>query len=289
MNVKNHITLEHLAHVCMVALAAASTANIGRWLDNTGENAVTAWGVAVAVGVMVVTLSVILSKIDRTVDPQLFNMMTIAAAAMCILSGTLQTMAYAAHINPWAAAALGYLLPLCGELLVGVAMSLYSTYQDAMVLRTANDDADRQIEKQIAAQMQTLELSADAIDYMQKRLGTLARRRIDAVIDRSLARSAQPEAQELNAVSPKLSAAPAQTEGQSAAATPSIDEANAARQDQIAQRRRQLAHLLHLNPDAQTGELSEQLDVSPNTIRSDKRAIEAEPHLYLNGTAPAAA
>jgi DNA-binding CsgD family transcriptional regulator len=270
----------------MVALAAASTANIGKWLQSTGENVVTAWGVAVAVGAMVVTLSVILSRVDRGHSPALFRIMVIAAGAMCLLSGTLQMMAYDLHMALWRAALLGYLLPLCGELLVGVAMSLYATYQDEMVLITADSESDRQIEQLIADEMRSLDLS-EAKEYMQRKANTLARRKIDGTFARIMARIELPDAQPVEperAESPKLSAEAAPQPEQDGAG---IERANAARKAQIEQRRKTLAHLLSNDPEASTGELSDKLSVSPNTIRSDRRAIEAAPQLYVNGTANA--
>lgn len=277
-----HFKLETLAHTCMVALAAASTANIGKWLDSTGENAVTAWGVAIAVGAMVVTLSVILSRVDRGHSPELFRIMVIAAGAMCLLSGTLQMMAYDLHMALWRAALLGYLLPLCGELLVGVAMSLYATYQADMIILNADSESDRQIEQLIADEMRSLDLS-EAKEYMQRKANTLARRKIDGTFARIMARIELPDAQPIEperAESPKLSAETAQP-------GPTIDQANEARQRQIEQRRKKLAHLLSIDPELGTGELSDKLSVSPNTIRSDRRAIEAAPQLYVNGTANA--
>ena len=267
-----HFKLETLAHICMVALAAASTANIGKWLTGTGENAVTAWGVAVAVGAMVVTLAIILSRVDRRRNPVMFYTMLIAVVAMCTLSGTLQTFAYDLHLELWQAALLGYLLPLAGEAVVGVAMSMYGSYQREELLHNADAATDQQIAVQLADAMTHLDLSSSR-DYIEKRVGALAKRKIDATVTRLLTQQGPAE----NAESPKLSIEPTQT-------APPIEQANEARQSKIEQRRMDFLNILRTEGDIGTGEFAQRLDVSPNTIRSDRKALEERGLLHVNGS-----
>lgn len=285
-----HLKLETLAHGCMVALALASTANIGKWLDSTGENAVTAWCVAFAVGAMVVTLAITLSRVDRKHNPSMFYMMLIAVVAMCTLSGTLQTFAYDLHMDLWKAALLGYLLPLAGEALVGVAMSMYASYQREELLHNADAATDERISLQLAEVMTNLDLSTSR-EYIEKRVSTLARRKIDATVDRLMVQQGTQGTQSTPALtvedeqpnsaeSPKLSTVPPKP-------TPTIEQANAAKQNQIEQRRMKFLSILKSEGDLGTGEFAQRLDVSANTVRSDRKALEARGLLHVNGTVQA--
>ena len=286
-----HFKLETLAHVCMVALAAASTANIGKWLQSTGENVVTSWGVSVAVGAMVVTLAIILSRVDRRRNPVMFRTMLVAVVAMCTLSGTLQTFAYDLHIPLWQAALLGYLLPLAGEALVGVAMSMYSSYQREELLHNADAATDQQIAVQLADAMTHLDLSSSR-DYIEKRVGALAKRKIDATVTRLLAQQGPAEteqdAQPQRSISSKLSTDVQETEQRTAQepaqSVPPIEQLNDARQSAIEQRRMEFLNILRQEGDIGTGEFAQRLDVSPNTVRSDRKALEQRGLLHVNGT-----
>jgi len=270
-------TLERLAHLCMVTFAVASMANISIWLHTTGENVVTSYGVGVACGTVLVVLSVILSKVDYNRSRMLFVVMLCAVVAMCALSGTLQMFAYAKHLELWQAALLGYMLPLAGEAMVGAAMSMYATYQRRELLHNADDATDQRIAEQLADAMNDLDLSKSK-EYIQRKVDTLARRKIDATVQRLLAQEGADAAQQDDAqdaperaVSPKLRIT-----------QPTIEQTNDARQRSMEQRRAELLRILRSEGDIGTGAFAQRLECSANTIRNDYSALEEAGRIHKN-------
>lgn len=270
--------LERLAHVCMVTLAIASVANIGKWLHGTGENAVTAWGVAGATGAIVVTLAVILSKVDRNRDPAMFWLMLVAVLAMCALSGTLQFFAYSLHMAAWKAALLGYLLPLAGEALVGLSMSMYDTYRRGEMLHNADDLADQQVAEQIAAAMGDLDLSKSK-GYIQAQVDKLARQKIDATVSRLMSDSGMepaPEVAEMPKSDTKSPKVDAELTG--------LDKANQTRRQAKLDAMDSMLDIYRADPDASLRDVGQQIDRSPETVRGYLKEMETDGRVYVNGS-----
>lgn len=278
----NHLTLERLAHFCMVVFAVASIANISLWLNGTGENVVTSFCVGTAVGTILVILSVILSKVDYKRSPVLFGVMLCAVIAMCLLSGTLQFFAYSKHLQPWQAALLGYLLPVAGEAMVGAAMSMYAVYQRAELLHHADDRTDQRVAEQLAEAMADLDLSKSR-DYIQKQVDRLARRKIDATVQRLMQQdgaaeldtaSVQSSVQMHDQLEPSPRSTSPISDRKQAETAQFTETMQRAKQSKTAQRREQLYNLLLDRGDIGPSEFASLLDVSRSTVYSDLGALE---------------
>lgn len=68
--IKQHSTIETLVHAIMVAFAAASLGNVYEFLKSAGHPAEVAGALSVALGLSLVTISIMLTKIDRSAEPQ---------------------------------------------------------------------------------------------------------------------------------------------------------------------------------------------------------------------------
>ncbi|MCB0094058.1 MAG: hypothetical protein KDE46_00005, partial [Caldilineaceae bacterium] len=124
-----HLSFKSAAHVVMLAFAVASLDNVHRFFAHAGHDGLAAWALAGALGAALVTLSIMLTHIDRDTDRRAWGMMAGAAVAVGVLSGSLQASTYAETLQPLTAVLLGFGVPLVGEVLLALAVSAYEKSQ----------------------------------------------------------------------------------------------------------------------------------------------------------------
>lgn len=114
-----------LIHTTMLAFAVASLGNVHSFFSSAGHPDEVAWSLAIALGSALVTLSIMLTEIDRDADTQAFFWLLATALLLGAISGSLQMAVYQQHLAWQWAVLLGFGIPLGGEVCLAFATSAY--------------------------------------------------------------------------------------------------------------------------------------------------------------------
>lgn len=277
--------IEDLVHLIMVVFALASIGNIGEYLNANGHNWLTANGIALALGGVLVALSIMLSRTDYDREWSTFLWMFIATLAVALLSGTVQMWAYEEHTTPWRAFLQGYSFPIVGECLLAVASSMYSAAERRRRVRDAASHTQIRVAEAMAEALSHVDVSK-AKDYVERGVNRIVRAQIDHVVREMLP--------VLNTEQDTEQVAPVQIEQKTPVNTcverpdsdekaGALDDLNAKRQDEAVQRRDRIVQIIVQRGDMPVTQLASELDVARGTIYNDLRELEAIGRIHRNG------
>ena len=132
------IGAKHLAHAIMVTFAAASLFNISDFIYTLHHNTPLSWTVAIALAASLVVFSALLSEMKWRSSG--FYITLVVVCGLTAISGFIQGGAYALAIG-WPGWAMGFAMPVFGELGASLALSVYAKEQHARSM----DEAQQQL------------------------------------------------------------------------------------------------------------------------------------------------
>ena len=305
--VQKFLTVEHFVDAVMIVFALASVGNVREYMSAHGHNAVTAYGVGVALGFGLVAASVLLARLSPG-DGKPFWFMLVATVTFGLLSGTVQSFAYLEHRpgDPLAAYLQGFGFPLIGECLLAVAMSVYTDAQRQKRLNASDDQLNERINGFVNESLDSVDLSK-MTKYIEQQVGLIVRSRIDNIVQQRLRQASadnlvvqrptpvvQPN---VNSDSPIVQPKPLhnvqndqighsddQIEQTDNGDADSLDKANEQRQDDVVQRQQRLLNILSEQMSAGVSDLHKLMggdDIcTRSTLYNDLQALSAQGLVY---------
>ncbi len=286
MNRTKQIKAKHLGHAIMVTFAGASLFNIKDFIYAMHPNDWLAWTLAVALAAGLVVFSALLSEARwRSTG---FYVTLVVVAGLTAVSGFIQGGAYS-HAIGWPGWAMGFAMPVFGELGASLALSIYAKEQQARSMDEAQKQLSDGVRKTIIEALSNVD-RAKVEAQVNRAVTIITREMVDASIHDMIAElrvGRQPEIAQF-AVSEPAQIAEIATEKPEN--TPIFQEKDdpiakmhAAKQEKIAQRRVNILQLIE-GHGAKLEELAERAGCSTRTIRNDLEALQAAGHnMSING------
>lgn len=268
MNIKRHMTLEKAVEAAMLLFAVASIGNVAEFLGGE-HNPFTAYGLAVALGSVLVLLSIMLARTDHERDRGTFLVMLAAVLAVVGLSGIVQTLAYMEHYRRWKAALFGFGLPLVGEALLAFACAVYVASEKRRRVRQAADHTRQRVAESVADALAVVDVSRSR-EYVEQQVDVIVRYQIDDVVREMLADVAQ--------AAPETPNLPKSDSEQSA-----LDKANQQRQQAKLEAINAMLAIYEADPHASLRDVGEQIERSPETVRGYLAELERAGRIHKNG------
>lgn len=154
-----NITYKHVAHVVMLAFAAASLGNVHEFFSSAGHDGLSAWALAGALGAALVTISIMLTHIDREADTRAWATLAFVGVAVAVLSGSLQAATYLKALTPPTALMLGFGIPLIGEVALAFGVAAYEKAEQRREVTEAGQTVERIAVRAIVDVMQTVDVT----------------------------------------------------------------------------------------------------------------------------------
>ena len=177
------LTIEKLVHTIMVVFALASVGNVSSYLQAHGHTALTSYALGVALGGVLVASAMLLADVDIEHEPWRFGFMVFIVLAVGLLSGTIQTQAYASHegMDLRNARLMGYGLPLLCEGALAVFVSVYGATRRRKNIRMATEGTAEQVAGAVAEALADVDVTR-VRKYVEKRIDGLTRAIVDQTI-----------------------------------------------------------------------------------------------------------
>ena len=217
-----NITYKHVAHVVMLAFAAASLGNVHEFFASAGHDGLSAWALAGALGAALVTISIMLTHIDREADTRAWATLAMVGVAVAVLSGSLQAGVYLHTLTPLPAFMLGYGIPLIGEVALAFGVAAYEKAEQRREVTEAGQTVERIAVRTIVDVMQTVDVTR-AKKQAERKIESL----IVAHVGATVAKLTPPEADQNRPKPTGIHQIDAPASGEAFDATPSEDTANA--------------------------------------------------------------
>jgi hypothetical protein len=179
-NLKHLFTNEKISHIGIIAFSISTILNVKEYLVYTKHPVEFSWVLSIALGIILVSMSFMLSKSDR--KSPAFKLKLISTLLLCLLSGTIQTLNYQIHGLHWPIAALfGYGFPIVAEMLLAMSVSLHhKEMQDLKALKTEETIKIR-IAESIAESFETIDVSENS-KYIAEKIQEVVKAQTDAII-----------------------------------------------------------------------------------------------------------
>lgn len=288
------LTLEHFVDSIMIIFAVASVGNIAEYMSGHNHNPFTAYGVAGALGLGLVAISVLLARISPS-DRWTFGFMLVATLAVALLSGAVQSMAYLEHRpdDKFAAYLFGFGFPLVGECLLALAMSIYNEAQRKKRLAASDDAMNERINHFLNRSLDDVDLSKMTV-YIEKQVGLIVRNKIDGIVSQrltqaQLGRSLPEVGRSLPEVGPTSPNQDAQDADITTKAADKLVELNEAKQRKVGERRDAVVRIIAAVGPMGAPDLVEKLaedcgiKASAQTVRDDCAALVDDGRLTVVG------
>jgi len=178
---KKHLTNERLVETVMISFAIASVFNVTTYLSAHGHGIYFSVILGSGIGFGLVSVSMLLSKVDRT-DKTAFNTMLTVTLLFALTSGVLQCLAYLSHgLNIYLAAFFGLIFPTLMEFGLAYAMSTFHLSEKKRKLKLFNEGFSERITEKIAL---STDLDSIEIDntYLKERLVEIVRYKTDEAL-----------------------------------------------------------------------------------------------------------
>lgn len=278
--IKRLLTIEHLVHLVMIVFALASVGNLWEFMEH-GHNQLTAGGIGIALGFGLVAISIMFTRVN-TEDQRTFRAMLASMLAMGVLSGMMQTVAYASAAPLLIAILQGFGFPLIGECLLAYATALYSASERQRRAQMADDGMEERINDAISYALSGIDVSS-AQRYVEQKAGEILRHKMDQIVARRLG---QPDMLALD-MTGALPVATRDT-AQPVTVDSPIDTSPADEEKRLSpeERRRDMLTILpgfDTPADIDYDKLADMYSVTTRTIRRDIESLVNDGILTLNG------
>ena len=286
--IAKNITAEKCVHATMIIFAAASVANIQAFFSHNGHDQYAALAIGAALGGVLVSASIMLSQIDYDNERSTFWIVATITGFIAVLSGTIQTLAYAQHItNAWIAALLGFGLPIGGEMLLAIAASMFNLAHKRQIIRgiaTSSQEAVAQTVSEVFAAVDVSKVQK----YADRKMDMVIRAQVDQAVLAYLPEVPKPSAP-ITENGNDGNGQDTPKDGQFAQITgngnPTLPDANQARYRKIEERRQLIAALITENGPMTIAEITEKLEgaAKEKTVRTDCKELEQDGRLFKDG------
>lgn len=190
---KTHLNMKTMVHLVMVAFAGASLGNVKAFLVGAGHPAEVAWLLGGALGLALVTVSIMLTHVNRDSDKVAFNWLLGTGVLLGVISGSLQSAEYAKHLH-WAwAGVLGFGVPLGGEVGLAIAAAGYTKARERERFRNVATVLEGAVADQLEAAVAEFD-PAQVRKHMDRTIVNLSRLAIDSVAGHAATFYAPPSA-----------------------------------------------------------------------------------------------
>lgn len=296
--------IKNLAHLVMIAFAAASLFNIQAFFYTLEGNIYLAWSLAIALAAVLVVLAGLLSDMKMDLRDSKFMINLVVTAGLTILSGAIQGAAYAEHAGP-AGWALGFALPGLGELGLALAISAYARSLDGKEVGEAQRQLANGVRRHLVeaiANVDKSQIEAQVNRAVQK----ITRELIDATTNDMISELRGNQSlitiiDQETKTADQLPAMPAKTPDQLPANSISeiagdtseiasddpnstkLNAANNKRQRSKHTGQQELLNIYRANPDLSLREVGKRLDRSPATISAWLKELEENKLITVNG------
>lgn len=269
-----------LIHATMLSFAVASLGNVHAFFSGAGHPDEVAWALAIALGSALVTLSIMLTHIDRETDGQAFFWLLATALLLGAISGSLQMHVYEAHLPRNWAVVLGFGIPLGGEVCLAFATSAYLKARDRERFKSMSGSIENAVVDHLEHALAGFNPEIIA-GHVERTINKLTRLAMDSVATRALSyyQTDPAETPDHRDTLPQIT-----TNG-----TDGLGAANDARQQLVDHRHRAIVELCSSYGAMSAPELSERLQtalniqVSAQTVRHDCNALEQSGKLVRLG------
>lgn len=164
----------------MVIFGAVSVQNIAVYFVGAGHSLNVAYTLGGALGMALLTVSVMLTHIDQKQDRGAFWWLLTAGLVLALVSGGIQSAEYAKHLDPLPALGLGYGLPIGGEILLAFATASYTAARRRQKIRMATEGTTERIAECVAEALSDVDVSK-VRRYVESRVDAIVRAQVDAV------------------------------------------------------------------------------------------------------------
>jgi len=271
-------TIETAVHAVMIAFAGASVANIAS-LFVEGGHSIVGWVLGSALGFALVAVSIMATKIDRQQEPTAFRYMVIAVTALALLSGAIQSKAYALHLSLTWAVILGYGMPLCGEALLAFATAEYSAAYRRKRIRSATDGSKERIAEAIAEALSDIDVSEVKSD-VQRQVKSIVKYQVGQIANEMMGKNVA-----ITSTGVSVPTEPKRQPVDMSQDRPTVDDMNAARADKMTTRQTEIFDAINGQDVAEFKRgMSELYGVSVRTIERDLNVLETAGQIVVNGT-----
>lgn len=294
MSKLKQIKAKHLGHAIMVTFAGASLFNIKDFIYAMHPNEWLAWTLAVALAAGLVVFSALLSEARwRSTG---FYVTLVVVAGLTVVSGFIQGGAYSRAIG-WPGWAMGFAMPLFGELGASLALSIYAKEQQARSMDEAQKQLSDGVRKTIIEALSNVD-RAKVEAQVNRAVTIITREMVDASIHDMIAElrsgRVQPVVQldtpfvqqntlENTPSTPNLAVLdtnPVQSTVQKSA----LELANEKRKADKLDAMRIVLGAYHQNPDASLRDVAGLVNRSPETIRNWLKDLESQGVVHVNGS-----
>lgn len=175
----------YLIHGTMLAFAGASLGNVREFFSIAGHPPAAAWPMAIALSSALVTLSILITEIDREADGGAFAWLLMTALLLGTISGSLQMHVYQQHLPwPWPAL-LGYGIPLGGEVCLAQAASSYAKARRRERYRNISLTVETAVADRLESAVERMDPETIR-RHVERTINSLARYAVDSVAARAL-------------------------------------------------------------------------------------------------------
>lgn len=298
--INQHFNNETIAHAGIITFAVASIFNIKEYMANNGHGEPFAWALSIALGIILVSMSFMLSKSDDT-NSRSFKLKFASTLSLCILSGTLQMLAYHAHGLNWLIAGLfGYGFPLVAETMLALAVAEHDKEQKIKRANDLQNNVRERIADAVADSFGAIDVS-DNKSYIERQIKSVVKAQTDSIIASMMpevrtmiAQSAEASAQNDKTLAQNTVCDIAQTgtDDNSDIFAHNRDKVNAQRTTKAQERMSQLLAILSERFDgAQSdiitkewrAQIGEEIGVSDRTIERYLTVLENNEFISING------
>lgn len=264
-------------------LRAVSVQNIAVYFISAGHTVNVAYTLGGALGMALLTVSVMLTHIDQKQDKAAFWWLLTAGIVLAFVSGAIQSAEYAKHLDPIPALGLGYGLPLGGEILMSFATASYVAARRRAKIRSATEGTTERIAESVADALSDVDVTR-VRQYVERRIDSIVRAQVDVVASQLMPVPAQ-------ALSPTAVDSSAEKGDESAETQrfglANLPAAQARRAEQIAEEtaRRTAAILTLLGNKGALGTsaVANELDIHRDTARKHLQLMQKGGQLTKSG------
>lgn len=287
-----NLSFKTLAHAVMIAFAGASLGNVRAFLVTAGHPVEVAWALGIALGAALVTVSIMLSHLDRRADASAWLWLLATGCLLGGVSGAVQAAEYARHLPMGWAILLGFSIPLGGEVLLALGVSSYGRARERERFRNVAALVEGAVVSRLEDAIGSLD--AEAIHkHVERTITGLARQAVTNVAAQASAFYSMSNVQSDDVqrsmidVQPPLNVKTPQSNVVNVESVPNqttaLDKANAERQQTIEQRRVTVLNILRSVGSASVAQIAEQLgDNAPSrgTLTTDLNALADDGRVF---------
>ena len=189
---------EYIAHAGVLVFIFATILNVKEYLIYTNHPPEFSWVLATALGIVLVSMSFMLSKSNR--ESPAFKLKLGSTIAICVLSGTMQMLNYYNHGLHWATSALfGYGFPIVAEMLLAMSVSLHEKEMREKAAAQTEDTIKLRISESIAQSFERIDVSNNSA-YIESRIQEVVKAQTDSIIQQMMPKTVLSIAEKFNQI-----------------------------------------------------------------------------------------